>query len=138
LRCGRQELVELAFQRAKSACLDVIWELPYFDKTLDFIHTHSHQIRSLSLITNYYYRQSHTDGLPFSNCSWSSLRHVFLAGSSTSAMISMYSSFLSGLKLDEVALEIEVSYETSRWFIGISIWEHVTNLTIHYGMMYLT
>jgi hypothetical protein len=131
------KLIELVLQRANPAFLDIAWKPPFTPTIFNLIKPYTHRIRSLSLESCSYHNWQGSETPLFSNCDLGSLRHVLLADqweSDTSA----YLDFLSGLKLDEIALEIQVSTDFSSWFNGTSIWERITNLnlTIYTGAAY--
>jgi hypothetical protein len=119
-------------QRANPAFLDIIWEVPFTPTIFNLIKPYTHRIRSLSLESRSYYDWQGSETPLFSNCNLSSLRYVFLVDQLESD-IRAYLDFLSGLKLDEIALEIQVSTDFSSWFNGTSVWERITNLTMHIG-----
>jgi hypothetical protein len=131
------KLIELVLQRASPAFLDIAWELPFTPTIFNLIKPYTHRIRSLSLASSSYYEWQGSETPLFFNCNLGSLRHVVLVDQSEPD-IRAYLDFLSGLKLDEITLEIQISTYFPSWFNGTSIWERITNLnlTIYTGTVY--
>jgi hypothetical protein len=134
LRCGGPNLAGLIIQRAKSVPLKMVWELPATFRVLDAIEPHTDRISFLTLfITGSLYRRDDANLSRLTHLRLDSLRHIFIPFSDESNT-PVYLRFLSGLRLDRLTFEVRLSYDISPWFIGTSIWEHITTLIVHGGM----
>ncbi|PVF91259.1 hypothetical protein CPB86DRAFT_830673 [Serendipita vermifera] len=131
LKCGEPKLADLIFQRAKSAPIEMVWELPFTFKFLDLIQPHADRIISLTLCVWFYHEQRHGPLLSrLSSFKFNSLQHIFLP-CVYHIFNYTYHRILMGLRIDQLALEVDLSFDVHSWFIGASIWENLTTLTVH-------
>ncbi|PVG04138.1 hypothetical protein CPB86DRAFT_868884 [Serendipita vermifera] len=140
LKCRGSRIANLIIQRAHSAPLEMIWDVPMNSDVLDVIERHTNRIFSLTLIvTRYHYREEEEEeekekedahAARLSCLSFRSLRHIFIPDGDR-FRVPMYLQILSGLQLNKVTFEIEMSYNISQWFTDSSIWGHITTLIVY-------
>lgn len=106
------------------------WELPFAYQHGAIIWRHSNQIRSLSLMVNHYNHMVNGDSFWFGlRARLRSLQHIYTPNYNEST-IPIYLQILSGLQLEKVTVEIDISRRIDGWLTETSIWEHITTLII--------